>query len=348
MPQGEDQGYNLSLTDENNGNKYLYHGGQQPSASAILIYNSASGSFALDRMDSEFRFNLRSTPTNDDAAALATQYSQLDTGLQETNVDDEDMFNEGAEGHDPTGEPPNPNNPYDYRHFLNSSRIDRSPSPAPSRLPSPMPNGNIGSSPIVTGASSNRQSQPPKLNRRRSHPKPRPLSPNPRDETDADNEASEADDVLTIDMGESVPTQSRPWRAALGALNEGGRSSGPISLRSAASSMSPSVHADSDVEAENGSDGVIEEIDLGNGEEEAGSREADAEEVETPGMLSEEDENPFAMQLETQLMAEALSEAEQEEPGGAEVNGSYTQSNGMNGVTVHGVEEESSEESEEE
>lgn len=336
------------MTDENNGNGYLYHGNQQPSGSAVLIYDSISRSFTLDRVDNEFLFNLRSTPTNKDAASLTSQYSQLDTGLHGPNEAKDDLFEEHAEGHDPDSELPDPKNPYDYRHFLNSARADRSPSPAPSQLASPMPNCNIDSSQLVTDTSSKRVSHPSKPIRRRSHPKPRHLSPNPRDETDADNEASEADDILTIDMGESIPTQSRPWRVALGALNEGGRSSGPISLRSAASSMSPSVHADSDIEVDKRSNADVEEIDLGDGENDVESQGADAEEVGTPGMASDEDEDSFAAQLEHQLIAEAMSEAEQNEQGAVKVNGDYGHGNGLNGAMEHRVTEESSEESEEE
>ena len=79
-------------------------------------------------------------------------------------------------------------------------------------------------------------------------------------------------------MGDSAPTaNARPWRSALGVLNEGGRSSGPISLRSAASSMSPSIgggspsedekgeerrQQESDVDADADADDDVEEIDL--------------------------------------------------------------------------------------
>ena len=73
---------------------------------------------------------------------------------------------------------------------------------------------------------------------------------------------------------------ARPWRNVLAGLNEGRR--GPISLRSAASSMSPSLRGNSDGEEERKANGVkgnededededadengdVEEIDLGDG-----------------------------------------------------------------------------------
>ncbi len=69
-------------------------------------------------------------------------------------------------------------------------------------------------------------------------------------------------DELVIDMGDA---KEKPWRSALGVLNERG-GSGPISLRSAASSMSPSVRGRSESEEGEGDgdgDGDVEEIDLG-------------------------------------------------------------------------------------
>lgn len=346
--RGVEHGYNLSITDENNGNSYLYLGGQQPSGTAALIYDSANGSFILDRIDTDFHLNLRSTPTNNDAASLASQHPQLDTGIHEPDEGEDDLFEEHPEGHDPDSEPPDPKNPYDYRHFLNCTRAGHSPSPEPSHLLSPMPNHNVDSFPILTGSSSTRLSQQSKPIRRRSHPKPRHLSPNPREEADADNEESEADDVLTIDMGDSTTTNTRPWRSVLGALNDGGRNSGPISLRSAASSMSPSLRGDSDVEEDRRSNADVEEIDLGDGGVDIESQSAGVEEAESPEMASDEEEDPFAAQLEHQLIAEALSEAEQEENSGVQVNGDYDQSNGMNGEVEHTIVDESSEESEEE
>ena len=344
---GRKDGYDLSMTDENNGNSYVYFGEQQASRTAALIYDPSNGSFTLDKIVSEFNFNLRSTPTNNDAASLASQYPQLGRGLQESNEDEADLLNEHPEGHDPDSEPPDPKNPYDYRHFLNSTRPGRSPSPELPHLATPTPSHNAVSSPIVVGSSFSRPSHSSKPIKRRSHPRPRQPSPNPREEADADNEESEADDVLTIDMGDSTTEKNRPWRSVLGALNEGGRSSGPISLRSAASSMSPSLRGDSDVEEEKQSNADVEEIDLGDGEVDVDSQGAGVEEVDPAGMASEEDEDPFAAQLENQLIAEAMSEAEQEEQGGVRVNGENGTSTGINGVVEDRV-SESSEESEEE
>lgn len=314
-----------------------------------MIYDPVDGSLKLDKIDTEFNFNLHSTPTQKDAASLTTQYPQLDTGVEDAEeVEDDGLSDGNGQSQDPDSEEPDPNNPYDYRHFLRFARQGLSPSPEPSMHGSPMPNNHSTSSPMIT--SSSRPAQPPKPSKRRSHPKPRHLSPNPREEADADNEESEADDVLTIDMGDSVTTNARPWRSALNMLNEGGRRSGPISLRSAASSMSPSLRGDSDNEADKRSNADVEEIDLGDG----GAEDEDHEpvgDVETPGVASEDDDDafdPFAAELEQGLIAEAMSEAEQEENGGVRLNDGYAQSNGVHETAQQRVVEESSEESEEE
>ena len=153
-------------------------------------------------------------------------------------------------------------------------------------------------------------------------------------------------------MGDST-TNTRPWRSVLGALNEGGRSSGPISLRSAASSMSPSLRGDSDDDEEEEreeakSNADVEEIDLGDGHvseesEEGGEEEVDEDgdvAVETPGGGWEDASGELEAEFEQALM----SEAEQDRANG---NGRI---NGMNGVEPERerVVEESSEESEEE
>ncbi|KAL6715261.1 hypothetical protein ACLMJK_007525 [Lecanora helva] len=348
---GPSQSFNLSMTEENNGNNYLYKGSQQTSEGAILIYDGRNGSFTLDKIDTEFRFNLCRTPTNDDAASLARQYPQLDTGLQTHEDGEDDLFDDIPEDHDPDSEPPDPSNPYNYRHFLRSNQAGRSPSPEPSHLESPMPNHNLSASPGPAKSSSVRSSYASKPPRRRSHPKPRHLTPNPREEADADNEESEADDVLTIDMGDVASTHNKPWRSVLGNLNEGGRASGPISLRSAASSMSPSLRGDSDIEDSKRSNADVEEIEFDDGGVNAEDNSADFEAVATPGAGlddEEEEEDPFAAQLEDQLIAEAMSEAEHEEQGAVGVNGGGRSETAVGGVAEQRPVEESSEESEEE
>lgn len=335
--QGQDNGYNLSLTNKENGDVYLYNGSQQPSEAVALIYDPNTQSFTLDKIDTTFRFNLRSTPSNKNAASLATQYPQLETGLTAPEHIEDDLFDEGSanDGEDLTREA-DPNNPYDYRHFLKPAQQRPSPTPEPS----PIPNHNIESSPIPTS----HHPRPSKPKHRSKPPqKSRNVSQNLREEADADNEDSDNDDPLEI-IDDSKPKNERPSRRFLAGLNEGFRGgSEPRSLRSVASSMSPSIRGDtSDEENEDRkSNADVEEIDLGDGNLEFESHGPAEQEVETPGSGWDDEDDPFERELEQELERQADQDA-----GNRKVNGA-NDANGVNG-TYNSVLEESSEESEEE
>ena len=335
--QGRDNGYSLSLTNRENGDIYLYNGTQQTSEAVALVYDPNTQAFTLDKIDTSFRFNLRSTPSNQDAASLATQYPQLETGLPTPEHLEDDLFDEGAvnDDKDPAREA-DPNNPYDYRHFLKPAQRRLSPTPESS----PMLNHNSNTSPILAG-------HPPRPSKPKHRSKPPPrsrhLSPNPREEADADNEDSENDDPLEI-IDDSKPKNERPSRRFLAGLNEGFRGgSEPRSLRSVASSMSPSIRGDiSDEEiGDRKSDADVEEIDLEDGNLEFESHGAAEQKVETPGNgWDDEDEGDL---LEKELEQELERQADQD-AGAGMVNGT----NGVNGTYTNRVVEESSEESEEE
>lgn len=337
--QGHDSGYNLSLTNKENGDIYLYNGAQQPSEAVALIYDPNTQTFTLDKIDTSFRFNLRSTPSNKDAASLATQYPQLETGLPAPEHLEDDLFDEGSANDEDLTREADPNNPYDYRHFLKPAQQRPSPTPEPS----PVPNHNFNSSPILTGHLP-RPSKP--KHRSKPPPRTRHLSPNPREEADADNEDSGNDDPLEI-IDDSKPKNERPSRRFLAGLNEGFRGgSEPRSLRSVASSMSPSVREDTSDE-ENGdskSNADVEEIDLGDGTLESESHGAAEQEVETPGNgWDDEDEGDM---LEKELEQELERQADRD-AGHGRANGANG-TNGVNGTYTNRVLEESSEESEEE
>lgn len=336
--QGHDNGYTLSLTNKGNGDIYLYNGDQQPSEAVALIYDPNNQAFTLDKIDTSFCFNLRSTPSNKDAAGLATRYPQLETGLPAPENIEDDLFDEGSANNDEDAtREADPNNPYDYRHFLKPAQQRLSPTPEPS----PMPSHNFNSSPILTGHPS-RPSKP--KHRSKPPPRSRHLSPNPREEADADNEDSENEDPLEI-IDDSKPKNERPSRRFLAGLNEGFRGgSEPRSLRSVASSMSPSVRGDTSDE-ENGdrkSNADVEEIDLGDGTLGSESRVAAEQGVETPGNGWDDDDDMLEQELEQELERQADQDAGNERVNG--VNGA----NGVNGTYTNRVVEESSEESEEE
>ena len=338
--QGIESGYDLSLTNKDDGDAYRYTGAQQSSGALALIYDSKTQAFTLDKIDTSFRFNLRSTPSNKNAANLATQYPQLETGLPAPGNGQDDLFDEGSiNGDADMGREADPNNPYDYRHFLKPAQQRLSPTPEPS----PMPNHNFNSSPVLTGHTP----RPSKAKPRPKAPsRSRHVSPSPREEADADNEESENDDPLEI-IDDSKPKNERPSRRFLAGLNEGFRgSSEPRSLRSVASSMSPSVRGDnSDEESgDRKSNADVEEIDLGNGTLEFESHGAAEQGPETPGngWDDEDEEDLLEKELEQELERQAHQDA-----GNARVNG-VNGANGVNGTYNNRVVEESSEESEEE
>ena len=336
---------------------YDYEGVQRPSKRVALFYNPNEKNFTLDRLDSDFLFNLRGTPREKDVSVLTEQHPQLDTGVGE---------NGGQEGHDLFGDSPNenrgakentapdPNNPYDYRHFLNHG--GRSPSPAPSAVSSPVPNhAHSFTSPAMTAINPRKQKNgpsKPKEKPQRRHEKARYLSPMPTSETgDEDGETADADldadiDELVIDLGDSEAGQKKPWRSALGVLNEG-----PISLRSAASSMSPSVRGESDVEKKDSvhseEDEDVDVIDLG---ETAAEPAPPQEDPATPGNGWDDNSDELEAELELALGDQADDEEVDQETGGANLNGDLAPSlNGANySAPVNHVLSDSSSESEEE
>lgn len=240
--RSSDPRVSLSLKNQDDTSEYHYTGTQQPSTSCALIYNQLTKSFVLEKLDVDFTFNLQTTPSNHNRSQVTSQYPQLDTGTSDVESDAGSTTEAAALDAVDTTEA-DMNNPYDYRHFLKRRRTS-SPE-APNLRPSASP-----------GA------PPRRVSRTNSKPKPRPR-PTQRPSKPAQEEAKAVSDDsddggLTIDMGDSP----RPRRFGSGAVvfNHDKRN-GPISLRSAASSMSPaSVGHDSEDEAE--SDNDVEHLQL--------------------------------------------------------------------------------------
>ena len=360
VDNGRGSRYNLKVEGEDM-SVYEYEGVQRPSKMATLLYSSVDRSFSLDPLDTEFLFNLRSTPSQRDPVRLAHQYPQLEAGDDDVGQDGKDLFDDAVDGDQSPEEEeaPDPSNPYDYRHFLNKG--GRSPSPAPSATSSPVPVHSFSnSSPALKSPTTS--NHPPKLPRSKPkeqrREKPRYLSPLPTSEVvEEEAEVSNQDaDPLEIDLGDVVPIQSKPWRSALGILNEGGRNSGPISLRSAASSMSPSVRAvESDGDKDDGdrgdkdededdNDDDIEEIDLNNNHPEATTPQGDAA---TPGNGWDDNEIDLEAELELALGDQANEEADHENGGVSLENGHEAGHTRYGGPITHVVDESSSESEEE-
>lgn len=315
--------YDLSITADENGSKYLYSGVQQPTDSYALTYNPQSQTFTLDQISTEFTFNLRSTPTTKSSKELAAQYPHLDTGVSDPESNSDDLFEEEQFGE------ADASNPYDYRHFL-KRRCTSSPEPLPS-TPLPPPS-------------------PPRRAVSRPKPKPRPRpqqkrapTPPPREEADADNEDSD-DGILTIEMD----PDTKPRRIA--AFNHDIRD-GPISLRSAASSVSPapvaieSSESDEDMdddEQKPESAGVIVQTP---GEHE----DEEEEEEEEEDQVEHDEDDDIEGSLEAELEIALESQADEEESGGVQIVGNGLGITGVQqNVGISRVMDESSSESEEE
>ncbi|KAL8712597.1 MAG: hypothetical protein Q9220_003128 [cf. Caloplaca sp. 1 TL-2023] len=260
---------------------YKYAGTQQPSGSCALIYNPSTKTFVLEKLESDFTFNLRSTPSNNDRSEVTSQYPQLDNAA--SDVESEDGHDAGHLAPDSTEQSePDPKNPYDYRHFLKRRRTS-SPEPPVSRP---------GASPAAAPRRLSRTNLKPKP---RPRPQQKPKNP-PRKEPEARSEDSDDGD-LTIDMGDSP----KPRRFGNGAVvfNHDKRN-GPISLRSAASSMSPASirHDSGNEDAE--SDKDVEHLSLPSPaskpnvhsieDEDADDEEADLVEEMMQAMESQEEE----------------------------------------------------------
>lgn len=234
------------LTIQNRGEaaKYRYTGSQQPSGACALIYDPLAKTFVLDRIDADFTFNLQTTPSNNNRSDVISQYPQLDTGVSDIESED----GQTAEVRTSTGadhSEADANNPYDYRHFLKRRRTS-SPE-APISRPS--------ASPAVPPHRPSRSNTKPK-----PRPRPQQRSRKPLQEGRKVEEDDNSDDGgLIIEMGDSP----KPRRFGNGAVVfNHDRRNGPVSLRSAASSMSPASirHDSGNEDAE--SDKDIEHLSL--------------------------------------------------------------------------------------
>lgn len=309
----------LSVTGYNESEKYSYAGSQQPSTSCMLLFDEETQTFTLDTADAAFNFNVRSTPNNKSAKALAVGYPQLETTAPDPESSEEDLFDldQLSEG--------DPENPYDYRHYL---RRQESSSPDPMEELEQLDIGIIASSPV-------RESRPVKQrNHRRS-------STPAREEADADNEGSSDDGGLEIVMDGAAKPRHR-FRKNFEIRSD----RAPISLRSAASSLSASPAVGAMDSSSEESDEDMENVRLPSpergrrGREEAIEQHEEEDEEDEEVVVEEEDEaddGGLAAELEREMEREAEAAEiarEMEDDGGVAVESHHL--------------EESSSESEEE
>ena len=322
-PSSKPEAYSLSIKIDGDDSVYAYNGSQRPTNSCLLIYDPNTQTLSLDKLDTEFTFNLQSTPTNLNSRTLEQQYPHIKTGntAQENNP--------GAElfGDDAGSEIGDPNNPYDYRHFLQAAKRQRTASPEPG--------SNLGSSPVPRPSIEASPLQRPIPNKPKPRPRPqpkRPASPPPREEADADNEDSD-DGGLIIEM---EPETNQRRNRFMGAFDGDPGSTGPISLRSAASSMSPAarvIRRPPSVESDRSDDmDVLEDLKL-----------PSPQRAPPPRTPQEEAEEEADLEAELEMALEGDGDIEDSGVQGVQVNGHE----GPVGVS-HAEHEESSEESEEE
>ena len=313
------ESYDLTIESADGGKGYTYTGSQGPTEACILLYDPATQQMVLDKLDTQFDFNLQATPTNNDAQGLAKQYPHIEA--RQSDHDSPASGDVTAAMEQENEDLGDPSNPYDYRHFLKEASLHRTSSPEP--------RSNFGSSPAQrTSAVSSPAVRPIRpVARPKPRPRPqqkRPTSPAPREEADADNEDSDGD--LIIEMEPDMKRRNR----FMGAFDRDITSNGPISLRSAASSMSPAarnVMRDDSVESHRNHDTDVEDLKLPSPRKSPPARTPQEE---------EEDEADLEAELE---MALEESQADRVE-GGVGL--------GINGDTNGIVHDESSSESEEE
>ncbi|KAG6986691.1 hypothetical protein G7Y79_00074g098880 [Physcia stellaris] len=301
-PLSKPEAYSLSIKIDGDDSVYAYTGSQRPTDSCLLIYDPNTQTLSLDKLDAEFTFNLQSTPTNPNSRTLEQQYPHIKTGnpAQENNA--------GTElGDDAGSEIGDPNNPQGQ-----TSGLHQFPVPPSKRL---LYSDRYQTSPsLVRGLNPNDQ--------RHLH----------REEADADNEDSD-DGGLIIEM---EPETNQRRNRFMGAFDGDPGSTGPISLRSAASSMSPAarvIRRPPSVESDRSDDmDVLEDLKL-----------PSPQRAPPPRTPQEEAEEEADLEAELEMALEGEEDIEDSAAQGVQVNGH----GGPVGVS-HAAHEESSEESEEE
>jgi len=297
-------GYNLSIQDVEHEqvNDFQYKGNNSTKAGSYVLTLDADGhTLVLDKLESEYAFNLAAAPWEKDAEKLAQQYGQATRDQLKT--DDEGIGGSSDEGElfKDDSEEPDPSNPFDYRHYLKAATkqpdqprnsVNKStPLLAPSRA-APTIKASTAPRPSARPPQSRpRQSQalrapPPhvRLERRASEKR---YSPAASEDVAAEDDD---DDGLVIDMGDGYQPRKKQ-KSMLLTPQAPGR---PISLRSAAASASPAQSVLSPALPEPGS-GYEEDDEEVEGEEEEEDEEDDDEVFRIAVLEADEDVEDLAL-----------------------------------------------------
>ncbi|KAK5170802.1 hypothetical protein LTR04_003391 [Oleoguttula sp. CCFEE 6159] len=266
-----------TLTLKDGDDVYVFTGDREDdTVHTVLLYDPDTQELVLERLDATHNFNLTSAPWEKDASKLAGQYPQLRNAGQDSKIpdaEDEGLFGDDQDeatddaSSDNEGSVPDPDNPFDYRHFLNNQAWAKaSPdalTPAVSCVPTAQ---NTPAMPARRPQTASVQShtptpalppRPKAKNQNRRQPAVRAptsaaptirldrrASTRPTDdiimptavasdsEADADGEDDDDAGGLTLEFDTSRQ-RKKSLGLGLGAV------SGPISLRSAANSQSP-------------------------------------------------------------------------------------------------------------
>ncbi len=275
----------------------------------------------MERLTTEYSFNIQATPTEASASKLAARYSQLSESghIPHDDSDAEAASDLSQPGSDNEQEADH-GNPYDFRHFLDpdsqsssptrsvaaTPRIDastasprpRTQQPAGVSKPAPKAAQPLRSRPKPV-AQRKRQSAPTtsraadvpqvRLDRRAStrempassQDRVRDASPAAAASSDEDEDAKGGTDGLIIDFGDDPEPNRRLRDFSFQLPNDG---SGPISLRSAANSASPSSRLHTPARRAGSADEDV--IDLPGGE----TYSEDDEDADGNSVASQEDD----------------------------------------------------------
>ncbi|KAI9737520.1 MAG: hypothetical protein M1834_009675 [Cirrosporium novae-zelandiae] len=251
-PSTTSEGLILSTTNKDSpSGDFKYTGQETEGTSLILIFNEEEQVFYLEKVRTELNFDLSTSSSNSTAKSLAKKYSKLNVSADQPSSSEDDLFSDHEEGD------ADPENPWDYRHFLKkTNKVDSGSSRSPESI-----------SPADSPPLAAQQLSPkPHSQTNLKVPEPKPTFTNHH--TDTDNEASGYDDEDDDDEDDGLviegleDTKPKP-RNRFGFPNiSRPNSAGPISLRSALSSKEATPMMEESESEESDEDEDVEELHL--------------------------------------------------------------------------------------
>ncbi|KAF2020134.1 hypothetical protein BU24DRAFT_133886 [Aaosphaeria arxii CBS 175.79] len=135
-PTGPDR-YTLTLQDkeeDQRATKTTFTGQKQaPKRSYVLLFDSTSQRATLEPLSSTYTFNLATENGKDKASAYPKIYPKKEKDEPSPPADD-DLFSDEGKG-DHENDEPDPDNPFDFRHFLSKDSKDKQGNESPFVIP---------------------------------------------------------------------------------------------------------------------------------------------------------------------------------------------------------------------